>query len=72
MLESRSSPNAGVLYLYNYVILIHDVLVMNVLRMIKMFGWEKKMDEKVSEKREAELKWIWRRQLLDLISATLK
>lgn len=45
--------------------------LMNVLRMIKMFGWEKKMDEKVSEKREAELKWIWRRQLLDLISATL-
>jgi hypothetical protein len=45
---------------------------MNVLRMIKLFGWEKKMDENVSEKREEELQWIWRRQVLDLISGALK
>lgn len=53
-------------------ILIYSVVVMNVLRMVKLFGWEKKMDERVSEKREAELKWIWRRQFLDLVSSTLK
>ena len=59
-------------YCSDYAIFICDILAMNVLRMVKLFGWEKKMDEKVSEKREAELKWIWRRQLLDLISSTLK
>jgi hypothetical protein len=60
------------LSLYYHAMLIYDTLAMNVLRMIKLFGWEKKMDERVSEKREAELKWIWRRQLLDLLSGTLK
>ncbi|KAJ7495858.1 hypothetical protein B0H11DRAFT_2000914 [Mycena galericulata] len=38
----------------------------NVLRMIKMFGWEKQMDGKIAEKREEELVWIWRRKLIDL------
>ncbi|KAJ6521925.1 P-loop containing nucleoside triphosphate hydrolase protein [Mycena vulgaris] len=42
---------------------------MNVLRMVKMFGWEKQMNEKIAEKREEELSWIWRRKLLDLASA---
>jgi hypothetical protein len=45
---------------------------MNVLRMIKLFGWEKKMNEKVAEKRDEELIWIWRRQVLDLINGNLK
>ncbi|KAF9017850.1 hypothetical protein BDZ89DRAFT_1094212 [Hymenopellis radicata] len=40
--------------------------IVNVMRMIKLFGWERKMDERVAEKREAELVWIKRRQLLDL------
>ncbi|KAF8058246.1 hypothetical protein FPV67DRAFT_1565726 [Lyophyllum atratum] len=44
---------------------------MNVLRMIKLFGWEKKMNEKVAEKREKELFWVWRRQILDLINGNL-
>ncbi|KAG6837885.1 hypothetical protein H0H93_013038 [Arthromyces matolae] len=44
---------------------------MNVLRMIKLFGWEKKMEEKVAEKRDKELVWIWRRQILDLINGNL-
>jgi len=45
---------------------------MNVLRMIKLFGWEKKMNEKVDEKREEELTWLWKRQLLDLLNGNLK
>ncbi|KAF9458727.1 P-loop containing nucleoside triphosphate hydrolase protein [Collybia nuda] len=44
---------------------------MNVLRMIKLFGWEKKMNQKVAEKRDEELIWIWRRQVLDLINGNL-
>ncbi|KAG6885716.1 hypothetical protein C0993_010889 [Termitomyces sp. T159_Od127] len=44
---------------------------MNVLRMIKLFGWEKKMEEKIAEKREKELVWIWKRQFLDMINGNL-
>lgn len=47
-------------------------LAMNVLRMIKLFGWERKMTEKVAEKREEELRWLWKRQILDLINGNLK
>ncbi|KAJ7680686.1 hypothetical protein DFH06DRAFT_1163946 [Mycena polygramma] len=44
---------------------------MNVLRMIKMFGWEKQMDEKIAEKREEELKKLWIRRLMDMASGML-
>ncbi|KAF7306582.1 ATP-binding cassette transporter [Mycena indigotica] len=44
---------------------------MNVLRMIKLFGWERQMNERVAEKREEELGWIWKRQMLDLLNGTL-
>ncbi|KAG6872990.1 hypothetical protein C0995_004366 [Termitomyces sp. Mi166 len=30
-----------------------------VIRMIKMFGWEKKMAEQIDEKRKTELHWVW-------------
>ncbi len=45
---------------------------MNVVRMIKLFGWEKKMEEKIVEKREEELVWLWKRQVLDLINGNIK
>ncbi|KAJ3564415.1 hypothetical protein NP233_g8309 [Leucocoprinus birnbaumii] len=41
---------------------------MNVLRMIKLFGWETKMNDRIAEKREDELLWLWKRQLLELIN----
>ncbi|KAJ7102323.1 hypothetical protein B0H15DRAFT_943257 [Mycena belliarum] len=50
---------------------------MNVLRMIKfgcsllLFGWERQMNERMAEKREQELNWIWKRQMLDLLNGTL-
>lgn len=47
-------------------------LAMNVLRMIKLFGWEKSMNEKIEGKREEELIWIWKRQVLDLTKGFLK
>ncbi|RXW23865.1 hypothetical protein EST38_g2012 [Candolleomyces aberdarensis] len=44
---------------------------MNVLRMLKLFGWERKMNERIAEKRDEELLYIWRRQILDLINGSL-
>ncbi|KAL1741080.1 hypothetical protein HDZ31DRAFT_46206, partial [Schizophyllum fasciatum] len=38
---------------------------MTVIRMVKLFGWEKRMLEKVDEKREAEMKWLFRRRILN-------
>ena len=45
---------------------------MNVLRMIKLFGWERKVGEQVEERREDELKLVWKRKLLDLANSNLK
>ncbi|KAF7368478.1 Multidrug resistance-associated ABC transporter protein [Mycena venus] len=40
----------------------------NVLRMIKLFGWEEKMKARIGDKRDYELTWIRKRRLLDLAS----
>lgn len=48
------------------------ILAMNILRMIKLFGWESKMQDRISEKREDELVWLWKRELLDLVNGNLK
>jgi hypothetical protein len=48
------------------------LLVMSVLRMIKLFGWEGRVRETVAEKREEELKWIWKKKLLGLASSIAK
>ncbi|KIP05213.1 hypothetical protein PHLGIDRAFT_534841, partial [Phlebiopsis gigantea 11061_1 CR5-6] len=45
--------------------------VMSVLRMIKLFGWETRVFNNVSEQRETELKLIWKRKLLDLLNTCL-
>ena len=45
---------------------------MNVLRMVKLFGWEKKMESRIAEKREEELVWIKRRQYLDLLNGIVR
>ena len=50
----------------------HTLSAMNVLRMVKMFGWEKRMNERVAEKREEELEYLWKRQLLNLANGTIK
>ncbi|KAJ7045853.1 hypothetical protein C8F04DRAFT_1066426 [Mycena alexandri] len=44
---------------------------MNVLRMVKMFGWEKQMNEKIADKREEELSKLWIRRLLDMTNNLL-
>ncbi|KNZ71686.1 ATP-binding cassette transporter abc4 [Termitomyces sp. J132] len=39
-----------------------------VIRMIKMFGWEKKMAKKIDEKRKTELHWVWWNKLYSLLT----
>ena len=36
------------------------------LKMIKMFGWEGKMAERLEAKREEELGWLWKSNLIEL------
>ncbi|KAJ6470738.1 hypothetical protein C8R47DRAFT_1298099 [Mycena vitilis] len=45
---------------------------MNVLRMIKLFGWEEKMLARVNAKREEELYWIWKREIFEWVANTVK
>ena len=45
---------------------------MNVIRMIKVFGWEKHINEKISAKREEELAYQRKRIILEIISNILK
>ena len=45
---------------------------MNVLRMVKLFGWEAKMNTRIEEKRATEIKWIRKQQILNLINNNLK
>ncbi|KAF8917347.1 P-loop containing nucleoside triphosphate hydrolase protein [Mucidula mucida] len=45
--------------------------VMNVLRMVKLFGWETRMDERITSRREIEMIWIKYRQLLDLLNGVV-
>ncbi|KAJ7323675.1 hypothetical protein DFH08DRAFT_917047 [Mycena albidolilacea] len=37
----------------------------------EMFGWEKQMKERIAEKREAELTWIWWRKVLSTAQASV-
>ncbi|KAH0581470.1 hypothetical protein H2248_012549 [Termitomyces sp. 'cryptogamus'] len=41
---------------------------MSVIRMIKMFGWEKKMAKRIDEKREIELSWVWWNKIYSLMT----
>jgi hypothetical protein len=45
---------------------------MSILRMIKLFGWEPKIAERLAEKREQELRYIKIRQILGLINGNIK
>ncbi|KAJ7469587.1 hypothetical protein FB451DRAFT_1368560 [Mycena latifolia] len=43
----------------------------NALRMVKLFGWEGKMKDRIGDKRDAELIWLRKRRLLDLASGII-
>ncbi|TCD68817.1 hypothetical protein EIP91_009684 [Steccherinum ochraceum] len=40
--------------------------IMNVIRMIKLFGWESKVNDQIADKREEELVYVRRFKLLEL------
>jgi len=48
------------------------LLVMSVIRMMKLFGWETKVNNLITEKRDAELALIKKRKLVNLINVNLK
>ena len=41
---------------------------MSVLRMVKLFGWETRVRDAIAEKREAELWYIFKRKMLNLLN----
>ena len=40
--------------------------------MIKLFGWERRVEKNVAEKRETELKYIWKSRILYLFNNIAK
>ncbi|CCM03907.1 uncharacterized protein FIBRA_06058 [Fibroporia radiculosa] len=40
---------------------------LGVIRMVKLFGWESRLTQQLTEKRETELKWIMRTKLWDIL-----
>ncbi|TFK19880.1 ATP-binding cassette transporter [Coprinopsis marcescibilis] len=44
---------------------------MNVIRMIKIFGWGSKIEKRIAEKREIELKHLWKWRILDILDSVL-
>ncbi|KII86961.1 hypothetical protein PLICRDRAFT_275537 [Plicaturopsis crispa FD-325 SS-3] len=43
----------------------------NVIRMVKLFGWESKMTARMDEVRKDELVWLWKRQVLELLNGII-
>ncbi|KAJ7041082.1 P-loop containing nucleoside triphosphate hydrolase protein [Mycena alexandri] len=45
---------------------------MNLLRMIKLFAWQRKTSEEIDAKREIELSVLWKRRLVDMFHTIMK
>ncbi|KAI5886386.1 P-loop containing nucleoside triphosphate hydrolase protein [Schizophyllum commune H4-8] len=45
--------------------------VLSVIRMIKLFGWERKMKEKISQERDEELQYLFRRRIVEKSSEVI-
>ena len=45
---------------------------MNVIRMIKLFGWEPRVAQRLADKRESELVFIRKYKILELINNNIK
>ena len=57
-----------------YVLCDTDLVsvVMNVIRMIKLFGWERRVTDQVEERREAELNILRKTKFLELTNNLIK
>lgn len=47
-------------------------LAMNVIRMIKLFGWEPRVASQLSKKRDEELQLVKRNKVLNLVNTLMK
>ena len=45
---------------------------MNVIRMIKFFGWERKMSAHIAEKREEEMVYLRNFRMFELLNTNIK
>ncbi|KAF9024857.1 P-loop containing nucleoside triphosphate hydrolase protein [Hymenopellis radicata] len=45
--------------------------MVNVIRMVKVLGWEREMEQRIAGKREDELHWMKKRRLYTLITSSL-
>ncbi|KAG5220339.1 Karyopherin transporter [Salix suchowensis] len=48
------------------------VSALSVARMIKLLGWERRMNDRIRSTREEELAWLWKRKVLGLINVSIK
>lgn len=56
-------------------VLLHALmlsLAMNVIRMIKLFGWEPRVASQLSKKRDEELQLVKRNKVLNLVNTLMK
>ncbi|KAF9500349.1 P-loop containing nucleoside triphosphate hydrolase protein [Pleurotus eryngii] len=44
---------------------------LSVARMIKLLGWERRMNDRIRSTREEELAWLWKRKVLGLINVSI-
>lgn len=47
-------------------------LAISVMRMVKLFGWERKMEKKISDKRSKEIRWVLRGKVIEMTIDDLK
>lgn len=53
-------------------LVIDRLLAMGLLRMIKLFAWESKINDRLRAKREDELVWIRKGRIMNLLNMNLK
>lgn len=66
----RLSQKVGIIGLHCW--LLNLLQACSVLRMLKLFGWESEMHERIAVRREEEVKWLWKRKFYDVIIAIVK
>ena len=53
-------------------VMLNCMVAMHVVRMIKFFAWEKRIENQLVEKRNDELTWIKRSKLLTVVNDNIK
>jgi len=72
--DARVQTVTESVYLISFLLMVVTYLpsVMGVLRMVKMFGWEKQISNRVADKRDDELQIFKARELLGLLNQIVK